>query len=311
MHSASALARLQQCTTLLLLAGAGAWLAWHWRGSPVLALAGFFIIVLGYAGFLALEFFILYFISRTDSTPAPSAWELVRAWAGETVTAPRVFCWRQPFRWNAVPDHFEGTGLSGRRGAVFVHGFVCNRGLWTPWLTRLRDKGHAFAAVNLEPVFGSIDDYVPIIDRAVEQVTRATGMPPVLVCHSMGGLAARAWLRTLQADDRVFHVITIGTPHRGTWLGRFSRLANGQQMRLQSDWLGALGQYASEQRHASFTCWYSNCDNIVFPTSTATLPGASNRLLRGVAHVDLAFEPQVMAESLAIICADDAASAVQ
>ena len=50
-----------------------------------------------------------------------------------------------------------------------------------------------------------------------------------------------------------------------------------------------------------FTCWYTNCDNIVFPASTATMPGADNRLVRGVAHVELAFHPQVMRDSMALI----------
>ena len=101
----------------------------------------------------------------------------------------------------------------------------------------MRRLGHPFVAVDLEPVFGSIDQYVAIIDEAVERITRATGMAPVLVCHSMGGLAARAWLQAKAADSRVHHVITIGSPHHGTWLGRFSRVANGRQMRLDSGWL--------------------------------------------------------------------------
>jgi hypothetical protein len=54
-------------------------------------------------------------------------------------------------------------------------------------------------------------------------------------------------------------------------------------------------------RHTLFTCWYSNCDNIVFPTSTAMLPGADNRLLRGAAHVQLAFVPEVMHATLDLL----------
>lgn len=303
MQPHSALARLQQIATLSLLSCAVGWLAWHWQRSPWVAVAGFAAIALGYAVFLAIEFIALYFISRSDTPPAPSGWELALAWAGETLMAPLVFCWRQPFAWNEVPDHLQGPGLAGRRGVVFIHGFVCNRGFWTPWLKLLRERGHAFVAVNLEPVFGSIDEYAPLIDDAVQRVTQATGRRPVLVCHSMGGLAARGWLRTRQADARVDHVITIGTPHRGTWLGRFSHLTNGRQMRLQSEWLGELGHYATEERHVGFTCWYSNCDNIAMPTSTGTLPGADNRLVRGTAHVELAFEPEVMAHSLARITA--------
>lgn len=294
------LARLQQFTTLGLAALAFGWLFWRWESSPAWAVAGFVAIALCHAFFLAFEFVALHFIGRGDPAPRPTWAQLARAWLGETLTAPRVFCWRQPFRSNAVPDSLDPS-LHGRRGVVLIHGFVCNRGFWTPWLRELKKRRHAFCAVNLEPVFGSIDDYVPIIDDAVNRVTRATGMPPVLVCHSMGGLAARAWLRTLQADARIFHVVTIGTPHRGTWLGRFSRVPNGSQMGLRSEWLGALEGYATEARHAAFTCWYSNCDNIVFPASTATLPGADNRHVPGIAHVHLGFHPEVMARTLAKI----------
>jgi len=301
------LARLQQVTTLLLLIAACAWAAWFWRASPVLAVGGAALIALGYAVFLAVEFVALRLTDPDSSVPVPTWGQLLRAWAGEALVAPRVFCWRQPFRSDAVADHLppltEGTAPCG---VVLVHGFVCNRGFWTPWLHALRERGHAFVAVNLEPLFGSIDDYAVVIDRAVSQVTAATGRAPILVCHSMGGLAARAWLRHHgrgQPGDavRAAGLITIGTPHGGTWLGRFSRMANGRQMRLQSDWLADLTGCEPHGCHANVICWYSNCDNIVFPASTATLPGADNRLVPGVAHVALAFHDEVMRASLAKI----------
>jgi triacylglycerol esterase/lipase EstA (alpha/beta hydrolase family) len=163
-------------------------------------------------------------------------------------------------------------------------------------MRELRAAGHPFVAVNLEPVFGSIDDYTGVLDDAVRRATAAGGMPPVIVCHSMGGLAVRAWLRT--TNQPVRHVVTIGSPHRGTWLGRFSHTANGRQMRLEGEWVAAL---ARTERAVSFTCWYSNCDNIVFPASTATLPAADNRLVRGAAHVELAFRPEVMRPTLRMI----------
>jgi pimeloyl-ACP methyl ester carboxylesterase len=296
------LAQLQRLITLCLAAAAFGWLFWFLRDSPVLAITGFVAIALGYTAFLALEFIFLHHVNKRDPAPQPTWAELLRAWAGETVTAPRVFCWRQPFRMDAVPDQLAtSAAVQGRRGVVFVHGFFCNRGLWTPWLRRVQASGRAFVAVNLEPVFGSIDDYAPQIDEVVRQITDATGLPPLLVCHSMGGLAVRAWLKRMRSEARVFHVVTIGTPHRGTWLARFGHGHNGRQMRLQSDWQTQLDHDMPPNRHDLFTCWYSNCDNIVFPTSTATLPGADNRLVRGAAHVQMAFLPHVMDASLAIL----------
>ena len=42
-------------------------------------------------------------------------------------------------------------------------------------------------------------------------------------------------------------------------------------------------------------------DNMVFPPSTASLPGADNRFVPNTAHVALGFHPQVMAQSLALL----------
>jgi pimeloyl-ACP methyl ester carboxylesterase len=305
------LARLQQLLTFTLLAAAIGWLLYFWPHAPVLAVGGFAVIVFGYAGLLALEFVFLRGVSRADPAPQATAGELLSAWWGECLVAPQVFCWRQPFRQQALPDNLAGdTVVGGKRGVVFIHGFFCNRGFWNPWLKRLQGSGHAFVAVSLEPIFGSIDEYTPAIDVAVAQVTAATGMAPLLVCHSMGGLAARAWLQTMKAEVRVHHVVTIGSPHRGTWLARFGLGKNGLQMRLASDWQTGLDAEMPEGRHALFTCWYSNSDNIVFPASTATLPGADNRLIRGKAHVQMAFAPTLVDATFDLLTGrDDAKSA--
>ena len=172
-------------------------------------------------------------------------------------------------------------------------------------MRELRVLGVPYTSVNLEPVFGSIADYVPVVEEAVHRAERLTGLPPVLVCHSMGGLAARAWLaHDSRAPQRVRQVITIGTPHHGTWISRFSRAPNGRQMRQNHEWLGALsaGEVAAlATPYHHFVCWYSNADNIVFPASSAMLAGADNRHVPGMAHVALAFHPRVMRESLAML----------
>lgn len=296
------LARLQKIITLALLAAALGWLFYFRHNSPALAVTGFLIIALGYTAFLAVEFIFLRFVNRADPAPQATVFELLSAWMGESLVAPQVFCWRQPFRSKTIPDNLAAGPITrGKRGVVFIHGFFCNRGFWNPWLKRLQGSGHAFVAVNLEPIFGSIDDYTPEIDAAVRQVTHATGLAPLMVCHSMGGLAARAWLQTMKAEARVHHVVTIGTPHSGTWLARFGHGKNGMQMRLASDWHIGLNHGMPEGRHALFTCWYSTADNIVFPASTATLQGADNRLLRAKAHVQMAFAPQVVDATLAML----------
>ena len=297
----SSIAHLQQLVALVLLAASVGWLVLWWDRSRWTGLGGFALVALGYGVLLALEFLALHFVDRGDLSRRPTWGALARAWAGETLQGARVFLWRQPFRWRQVPDRITADPLlRNRRGVVFIHGFVCNRGFWTPWLTLVNADSRAFSAVNLEPLAGSIDAYVPAVEQAVAAVTLVSGLPPVLVCHSMGGLAARAWLRAHDAG-RVHHIVTISTPHHGTWLARFSRTANGRQMRVGSDWLRTLQQECINAPRTGFTCWYSNCDNIVFPTASATLPGADNRLIHGVAHVDLAFHPEVLRHTLRLL----------
>ncbi|WP_066272964.1 alpha/beta fold hydrolase [Hydrogenophaga palleronii] len=299
----SSLARLQQALALGGLVFALAWLLWWWPRSPLVAVLGALLMLAGYAVVLALEGLAAARVNVGDAAPHAGWAGITRAWWQEVRVAPRVFAWRQPFCWRRLPDDTEP-----RPGAVpavvFVHGFVCNRGFWLPWMQRMRSQGMPYVSVNLEPVFGDIDDYMPVMRDAVRRAHALTGRPPVLVCHSMGGLVARAW-RAVEPGTPVHSIITIGSPHRGTWLGRFSRVANGRQMRQDGEWLAALYEREAAltpmHTYADYVCWYSNGDNIVFPASTATLPGADNRHVPGTAHVALAFHPRVMDESLAMV----------
>lgn len=295
------LARLQQVTTLGAWAAAGAWGVWAWRaGHPAWALLGASLLVGGYALVLALEFALLRLAHGDDPTPRARSLQLLHAWWGEVRAAPVVFCWRQPFFSRRWPDHLPEPARSGgqQRGVLLIHGFVCNRGLWNPWLRRLGAQQTPVVAVNLEPVFGSMDDYLHTVEAAVLKLEQATGLPPVVVAHSMGGLVLRRWWAE-QADEpgrpgtgRIHHAITLGTPHQGTWLARFALTRNARQMQQHSRWLDTLAAREPLQRRVHMTCFYSHCDNIVFPPATATLPGADNRHLPGVAHVQMVDSPE-------------------
>lgn len=322
-------ARLQKMLVLATLLAMALWWQWTAPQSTGWALAGVLLPLLLHAGVLGLQFLwmqranaraaVLATDTATDTArgsansplavPLASGAQRLRAWAGEVGASLRLFCWDQPFRSQAEADLLVVSPGAARpgpplRGVVLVHGFLCNRGAWRPWLRALRARGQVCEAVNLEPLLGGIDDHVPTLDAAVQRATRLTGRAPVLVCHSMGGLVARAWLRSVQDDARVHRVITLGTPHQGTALADFAYSPNGRQMQVGGDWLALLRSAESPQRAALFTCWYSNCDNIVFPSHTATLPGADNRLLPGAAHVQMATHPQLLQVCLAELARD-------
>ena len=287
------LARMQR-GLILGLASLSIGVAW-WTvlgGSPLwLAVFAALAVMNVHAWALACEFAWLRRVDPGSGVPKPTALALCRAWWGEVVTGLRVFGWRQPFRSRAVRDELRAA--HGRRGVLLIHGFVCNRGLWNPWMKRLRKADTPYVAIDLEPVFGSIDRYVDAIDAAVQRLELATSMTPVIVAHSMGGLAVRAWLRRAGAPRRVHSVVTIATPHAGTWLARFAMTENARQMREGSSWLHDLQTSEPPSLRALFTCYFGHCDNIVFPARNATLDGAANHHVPGVAHVHLAFHAPI------------------
>jgi CheY-like chemotaxis protein len=177
---------------------------------------------------------------------------------------------------------------------LLVHGYGCNSGYWTYLMPRLDRERISYASIDLEPVGGAIDDYVPALEHAVSELCAATGAAQVaIVAHSMGGLVARAWMRA-HGSARVARVITLGTPHHGTRLAHFGPGANAVQMRRSSDWLRALGDSEDGARRALVTSIFSHHDNIVAPQTSSVLEGARNIALGGVGHVALGCNARVL-----------------
>jgi predicted alpha/beta hydrolase family esterase len=294
-------ARLQQLIAISLFAAAAIWATYFLVHGPASwAAAGVAAVVVGYAGALGLEFWLLDRSYSAQDPLRPAKTELYRAWWAELLATPPVFLWRQPFRSNAIAD-LLAPAKAGGRGVLLVHGFFCNRGVWNPWLRRLREAQVPFAAPTLEPVFGSIDNYAAKIDEAVTRLEAVTGHAPVVVAHSMGGLAVRAWRQAYAGSSRCGRVVTIGTPHGGTAMARLAHGTNAGQMRTGSPWLQALARAESVRANESFVCFWSHCDNVVFPTESATLLGADNRRLDSTPHVRMVYHPEVFAEVMRLV----------
>lgn len=270
----------QRLWSLVRLGGALALLALgHWGWALALLLASPLVLLL---------LFLTLAHDPVQPQP-PSLRQRLRAWRGELRVYERVFSLDQPWRAGlqdrAMPD------ASGRTGVLLLHGYSCNRGLWRPWLLRLRAAQVPCSALTLEPAFGSIDSYAQAIDAAIRQLHAATsGRMPVIVAHSMGGLAARAWWRAHGAAyAQAPKLITLGTPHLGTRIGALSPATNAQQMRLGSDWLAALPLMPDVD------CLWSPCDQIIQPASHACQPGARWHRVDATGHLALIDTPEAWA----------------
>jgi triacylglycerol esterase/lipase EstA (alpha/beta hydrolase family) len=186
---------------------------------------------------------------------------------------------------------------------LLIHGYGCNSGYWHFMSRALQRAGVSHHALDLEPVFAGIDEFVPQVHLAIESICRRSGPDKLIIlAHSMGGLVARAYLLEHGAK-RVAKVITLGTPHRGTGLANFGMGPNSRQMRWTgsaaegqcSAWLRQLHSREDMALRALFVSLYSHHDNIVSPQSSSHLPGATNVEFHGIGHVALALHPQVQA----------------
>jgi predicted alpha/beta hydrolase family esterase len=275
----------------LLLAAIVAWLlvkaglAW-WLAVPLALLLPF--------AFTALVLGVEFLTGATlDRRPGrrlgPRA--AFRLWRRESCTSFLFFTWKQPFA-----SEFPEPPLvrdPQRPAVLLVHGYMCNRAVWEPLLASGRLRECNVATVNLEPVFGPIEQYADVLERAIDRLRAATGAPRVtLVCHSMGGLAARAYLHA-HGDDAVERVVTIATPHDGTLFGAFGSGHNARQMRKGTAYLRGLIGAEPEGRAARFVCIASVDDNLIIPRASPLLAGARHVTLEGIGHLALLVDPRL------------------
>ena len=210
-----------------------------------------------------------------------------------------MLCWFRLFPF-ARPYTHE---VDDDRGCpvLLIHGYGANSGFWQRLHQRLSADRIRHRALDLEPVLGSIDSYADRIEAAAADLLAAShDSPIILVCHSMGGLAARAWLRR-HGHQRVAKIITLGTPHAGSLLAGYGIGVNARQMLPASawnteeqHWLSALAKSEESSVRSLFVSLWSRHDNIVMPQASAELAGAKNIAIEGVGHVALGFDARVL-----------------
>lgn len=273
-----------QAAFFALLCAAIVWLmAWPWWAGPVL-LAVLPLVLLGTW---------MLTITRRACADRRQWRSIVQAAFGEAWWSYRFFVTRLPWARKA-PQLQPGLGAQARIPVVLVHGYLCNHRIWDDLTPRLVQRGHAVFAVDLEPVFASIDAYAPTIEHAVQSLRAHTGATQVaLVGHSMGGLAIRAWMRAYGTGSAAL-AVTLGTPHKGTQVAPHARTPNGKQMVWHSQWLAELAQAESTHLHALFRIALTPQDAIVFPQLAQTLPGIEPAVLDGLGHVQLCSHPAAL-----------------
>ncbi len=229
---------------------------------------------------------------QLSSDQPPLTGSTIKAWLRESIDCIRVFSFMQVFLANK-PYPTLTTTDSQKIPVLLLHGLFCNRGLWHGYAKILTKQGHVVSAITMEPAFGSIDEYPAQIEQAIQALMKQTASKKVaLIGHSMGGIAARSYCRQY-GDRHVEKIITLGTPHQGTWISRFGHGINVKQMAIQSDWLQQLAKTENQALGKKFTVILTDQDNIVFPQLVQTIPGATTIRVTGMGHISMVFDRKV------------------
>jgi triacylglycerol esterase/lipase EstA (alpha/beta hydrolase family) len=215
----------------------------------------------------------------------------LRLFLAEYLCMLRTFVWLHPFEWL----HTRRDAPVSAAGPVIlcIHGYVCNGGYWVAMRGFLRAQGFARTyTINMDPTFGSIEDFAQAVAARVEEIRTRTGADKVvLLGHSMGGLVSRCYVQRHGGADKVSKIITLGTPHLGTYSAKKGPGEDARQMVPGNPWITGLNAEAPVD--VPITSIYSCHDNIIFPQDYSVLPGAKNVALYGIGHLELAFSRSV------------------
>lgn len=222
----------------------------------------------------------------------------------------------------SAPASAPGTGAPAPDGAATTSGIGTYAGnpvivvgglsgvaiAYEPLAARLRGDGHRVSIYQLPNLgLGDIADSARAFSGYVAQVRANTGAARVdLVAHSEGGLVSRYYLKYLGGTGSVGRLITLGSPHYGTYvadiatflgLGNCVGIVACQQMAIGSAFLDNLNAGDDTPGSVRYTTIRTLQDELVRPTQNATLAdGAVNALvqtwcpLRIVGHLGLVLD---------------------
>lgn len=175
---------------------------------------------------------------------------------------------------------------------VLVHGFLARAGTLKPLQRALLEAGAPIVqAVDYPSTRLSLEAIVDRIASVVLPLARAHG-PVVLVGHSLGAFAARAWVKAFGGAPHVGLLISIGGPHAGTSLHPLLSPALRGVLDPEGVWVRRL---AAGPEPVPTLVLRARYDHQVFPPVRARIEGAEERIVELHGHNGLLVAPEVHA----------------
>ncbi|MEE9275026.1 MAG: alpha/beta fold hydrolase [bacterium] len=183
---------------------------------------------------------------------------------------------------------------TGARPIVFVHGLGMRGLTMLPLSRKFLRAGRTVHHFTYRPPWSPIEAAARQLHDFIEGLCREAGYAEFdAVGHSMGGIVLRRYLWAHEGSRRVRRIVTVGAPHGGSELWRFSLLGGGRQLRPGGDFLRRLDA-AGLPAGVEATAIASDFDQLVIPNANARweAPGVENRTVTGAGHARLLFHPE-------------------
>jgi pimeloyl-ACP methyl ester carboxylesterase len=196
------------------------------------------------------------------------------------------------FGFSFLPSRHRPLRNPRIRTVVFVHGLAGNRANFFPLQAYLRARGHRRQLSFNYRSRGSIEGLALNLKRKLDRNVKGGRID--LVCHSMGGLVARYYVQALGGSRRVDRVVTLGTPHHGSFASAYLPVSPVTQLRPGSPFLRDLDALPlpSKVRFHSFA---ARDDLLVLPCESALATFGEAVMLEDLGHMDMLLSPRVFA----------------
>jgi triacylglycerol lipase len=147
--------------------------------------------------------------------------------------------------------------------------------------------------ITFDDPTGSNRVHAEELGRAVDVLLAATGADQVdIVAHSMGGLAARWYLRG-SPDAKVRRVVFIASPHRGTLSAHLAWGGGRDEMMPESAFLDTLNAAPAVPDGVRALTIRTPVDTHIVPGESATLPGVPDTIVCCPTHAGLLRDDEV------------------
>ena len=155
---------------------------------------------------------------------------------------------------------------------VLIHGIDDTCAIFENMTPALKNLGWSVHGIDLVPNNGDIG-----LDRLAEQVAayvKKTFDPEQaidLVGYSMGGIISRYYVQRLGGLQKVQRLVTLASPHNGTWSALLRPNLGASQMRVNSEFLNDLNRDAWQLEQLNFTSIWTPFDSMIVPAQSSEM----------------------------------------